>query len=158
MARITEISDEQKKLQGHNRFVKNVPQTAPITKLWHAPRHLSDQANRFYHECGEHLIKAKVLTELDKWAFFDCTFYYDELLKLKETLRKEGGVVYSKTGVKKHPAITAIKEINNIFIRLLEKFGLTPADRKKINLPVDSEPHDPARDFIFKNYEKMKKK
>jgi P27 family predicted phage terminase small subunit len=154
MAKITKISDEKKKIQGTDRYIKNVPEAKPITALWKTPAGLSKAAQAFYKETGALLINAKVLTPLDRILFQQLPVLYDHLLKLEALLKKEGFTAGGADYIKKHPAANARKEIFNDFVRICEKFGLSPYDRNRLNLPVDKEPEDQSRKFLFAKHKK----
>ena len=149
MARLTEINNSTKRLQGQDRFIKNTPDTKPILKLWRSPGDMTRPAKAFHKGIGNILVKAKVLTELDKFQWFELCYLYGQLVELRKIIRDEGFVLKGEKKTTRHPAATIQKEVFSHFLKLSEKFGLTPADRAKIDLPVDDNPVDPAREFLF---------
>jgi len=150
MGDIKRINDSQKKLQGHDRFVKNSPVTKPIARLWPVPAGLGDQGRAFYHRVGRVLVQAKVLTELDRDSFVLLASTLDTIHEATETLKAEGYTIAGTRGTAKtHPCISLRKNAVSDFLCLIGRFGLTPKDRSQIDLPVDSNPKDPARDFLF---------
>lgn len=149
MARIPEISDARKKLQGHSRFIKNSPTTKPISKLWPSQRDLRESGRAFHKVVGNLLVGAKVLTELDKFQWFELCYLYEQMHELREIIRNDGYIIKGSVGVKKNPAMQLFNTAFANFQKLSEKFGLTPFDRRKINLPVDKNPDDRLRRFIF---------
>ena len=147
---IKTVSDSQKTLQGHKRFVKNVPTTKPISKMWNVPPGLGAPGKKLWKTIGPLLVKAKVLTDLDKPMFRFMCERADMLASASKTVKVEGFTVMGHGDIKKsHPALAAGKSAFNDLIRLMEKFGLSPADRGKIDLPVDANPRDKHRDFLF---------
>jgi P27 family predicted phage terminase small subunit len=149
MAKIQSISDSQKKLQGHNRFVKNIPETKPITRLWPAPADLGDYGRQFYTSIGKILVRCKILTDLDKYTWFELCHSVEILMDLRKNLQTEGYCVGFGDKVKKNPAATIYNEVSKQFWNNAAKFGLSPFDRRKIDLPVDSNPRDKVREFLF---------
>jgi len=150
MADKRKVSDIQKKLQGHDRFVKSVPDLKPIDKLWLSPRQLGDHGRELWRNAGRLLVKAKVLTELDKTAFSLMCESYQIVEAMTETLHKEGVAVPGAGGAEKaHPAISLRKAAMADLMRFMEKFGLTPKDRTQLDIATDKEPADPAREFLF---------
>jgi P27 family predicted phage terminase small subunit len=150
MARIKEIMNWQKKLQGHKRFVKNTPEVKPITRLWITPKFLNEQGREFWTEAGRVLVKAKGLTELDKQTFSMLAASYGTVAAADEALMREGYTVPGRgETVVKHPLVAVRKNAMSEFVTLAQRFGLTPYDRNKIDLPVDSNPQDKARLFLF---------
>jgi P27 family predicted phage terminase small subunit len=149
MARITKITDAQKKLQGHSRFVKNVPDVKPITKMWPVPDDLGEVGKRLWEEQGPLLVKGKVLTDLDRPLFVLLCRSLDLVDLADETLSTEGITIDSKGTVKGHPAIKLRSDGMAHVLALSARFGLTPYDRGKIDLKVDSEPNDKMRKFLF---------
>lgn len=151
MARPRSVSDAAKKLQGHGRFVKNVPSTKPITRLWPVPPGLKKPGKRLWRTAGRILVGARALTDLDYESFCELCFTRDAIFDLRETLAAEGWTAAGRTpGSKvKHPAAVLLKGSMADFKWLSEKFGLNPLDRGRLSLPVDSNPEDSTRDFLF---------
>jgi P27 family predicted phage terminase small subunit len=150
MGDIKRIKDSQKKLQGHGRFVKATPEIRPVARLWPVPDHLEDHGKKFYHRVGAVLIKARLLTELDRDSFILLASSVDTLHDATETLQRDGYTVPGTQGsVKAHPAISLKKNAVSDFLTLCSKFGLTPKDRSQIDIPVDPNADDPARAFLF---------
>jgi P27 family predicted phage terminase small subunit len=149
MGDIQHVSNKRKRLQGHDRFIKNTPDTRPIEKLWRTPKSLDKYAKKFHREAGKLLVNAKVLTELDKYAWFELCNLFGHLANTNLILKREGYTIGAGDKAKKHPAATLYNELFRQFQGSCVKFGLTPADRKKIDLPVDNNPNDPTRKFLF---------
>jgi P27 family predicted phage terminase small subunit len=152
MARPKATSDKVKVLKGQKRFVKNVPETRPIKKLWRVPLDLPKSARSLYKEIGDLLVKSEVLTDLDKPLFLQMCRLYAHMQDAEKEIAEYGYVVMDTKGsVKRNPAAAVHKELLNNFVRLAEKFGLSPYDRGKIDLKVDQNPSDEMRKFIFGN-------
>jgi P27 family predicted phage terminase small subunit len=150
MADVKRIPDAQKRLQGHSRFVKNSPEVKPINRLWPVPDHLEDHGKKFYHRVGAVLIKARLLTELDRDSFLLLASTLDTIHEATETLQRDGYTVPGTQGsLKAHPAISLKKNAVADFLTLCSKFGLTPKDRSQLDIPVDPNADDPARAFLF---------
>ena len=151
MARHQETSNKQKGLQGHGRFIKNTPNTKPIDKLWRMPSGLSAPGKHLWKARGEILVGAKMLTSLDFESFSQLCFTYDTICDLRKTLSKEGYTSKGRTegSFVKHPAFPMLKSAMADFKWLSEKFGLNPLDRARLNIPVDPNPEDHDRDFLF---------
>jgi len=95
------------------------------------------------------LVRAKVLTDLDRPEFGMMCKWLDAFMDADETIASEGMTVACRDGAKAHPAVKARNDASVNFIRLSEKFGLSPYDRNKLDLKVDSEPNDKMRKFLF---------
>ena len=151
MARPKLVSDSQKTLQGHSRFIKNVPDTKPITRLWPTPSELKTPGKKLWRTVGRILVSARTLTDLDYHSFFQLCATYDAIVDLRKTLADEGWTTTGRNpGSKvKHPAAVLLKSEMANFKWLSEKFGLNPLDRGRLSLPVDSNPEDKTRDFLF---------
>jgi len=149
MARITKITDAQKKLQGHGRFVKAVPDVRPINKMWPTPDDLGGAGRALWETQGPLLVKAKVLTDLDEPLFALLCRSLDLVYLADEAIAAEGITIDSKGTIKGHPAIKLRGEGMAQVLALSARFGLTPYDRGKIDLKVDSEPNDKMRKFLF---------
>jgi P27 family predicted phage terminase small subunit len=149
MARIQSITDKQKVLQGSKRFIKNVPDAKPIDRLWPAPADLKSAGRKFHKKIGNILVKSRVLTELDRYSWFELCYLAHHLSEVGKVLEAEGYVCGIGERCKKHPAANVYKDFLSAFSKLCEKFGLSPADRRRIDLPVDKNPKDSVRDFLF---------
>ena len=151
MARPKSLSNDVLRLQGHDRFIKNTPDTKPIMKLWNAPGDLGRPGKAFHKSVGGILLRAKVFTDLDRHLWFELCYLYEQMLKIRAIISIEGLVVRSGDKIVRHPITTIQREVFTNFLKLSEKFGLTPLDRNKIDLPVDANPDDPTREFLFGN-------
>jgi len=150
MADIRRISDDQKKLQGQSRFVKNVPALQPIGKLWPVPQTLGKEGRFFFGRIGRQLVSARVLTELDRDSFTLLALAVDIIWETSEILKDEGYTVAGpQQTVKTHPVVRVRKSAFSDYIVLCSKFGLSPKDRSQIDLPKDPNPSDPHREFLF---------
>ena len=149
MARISNQTNGLRELKGQHRYIKNIPDTKPIAHLWKLPVNLPKEAMRFYRHNGRILVKANVLTELDKDNFIRLCLVHDRLCTLERTLQTQGeSIITEKGDIKRHPAATSYKELFPQYMRLSEKFGLTPYDRRRIDLPIDTNPDDKDREFL----------
>jgi P27 family predicted phage terminase small subunit len=154
MANIARISDSQKKIQGSSRWIKNTPPTKPIARLWATPADLGEKGKEFYRQVGARLVAAKVLTELDRYPFEELAALYEQLNELRAVLRRDGYVLeqvinnQGTTQTKRHPAQAMYKETLAGFIGLAQRFGLTPYDRRRLDLQIDENPNDKTREFL----------
>ena len=150
MARIAETTNKVKYLRGQKRFIKNVPASKPILQLWRTPENLKTPGRKFYKSIGGQLVKSRVLTPLDRPLFFQLCQLHNNLSELDEGIATNGFIVADKKGsVKKNPEVAVYKDLLNVYLRLAEKFGLSPHDRKKIDLKIDKNPTDKMREYIF---------
>jgi P27 family predicted phage terminase small subunit len=149
MGDVQHISNGEKKLRGQNRYIKNIPDTKPISKIWLPPKDLGEAGRKFNLKIGKILVKAKVLAETDKYSWFQLCRLVDHLAKIEIILNTEGYTIGSGDKTKKHPVATLYNELLKQFTSLCAKFGLTPFDKRKINLPVDKNPNDKVREFLF---------
>ena len=59
MGDIQHISEKQKKLQGAKRYIKNIPDTKPISKIWIPPKDLGEDGRKFNLKIGKILVKSQ---------------------------------------------------------------------------------------------------
>jgi P27 family predicted phage terminase small subunit len=150
MPRLKTVPDSQKVLQGHSRFVKNVPEIKPIDRMWPVDKSLGKSGQWLWTNIGPLLVRAKMLTDLDRPTWTLLCKSRDIIDTADRTTDQEGFSVVGHGGIKKsHPALRARQDAVNTYIRLAEKFGLSPVDRNKIDLKVDDNPQDKTRDFLF---------
>jgi P27 family predicted phage terminase small subunit len=155
MGDITRTTDEEKRLKGQTRYIKNTPPTKPITRLWAAtsilkdyPNGLKEAARRFYSDIGGQLVKAKVLTNLDRESFIRLAILHGRLCELENRLAKEGETITQGDKTTRNPASITYKELFPQYLRLSEKYGLSPYDRRRLDLPTDDNPQDKSRKFL----------
>ena len=151
MARPVSIDDAQKRLQGQDRYIKNTPDTKPINRLWPAPDDLDAVSIEFHRRVGKLLVGAKVLTGLDRDAWFEGCRIIGHLSEINKILWHDGYTIGRDEQKKKHPVATYYNELLKQFQGFCSRFGLTPADRKKIDMQVDDNANDLARQFLFGN-------
>jgi P27 family predicted phage terminase small subunit len=143
MARIPEQSDKLKVLKGYRKSVKNGIGLAPISRLWDVPTDLDERAAEFYKRIGEILVEHRVLTNLDEFTFIWLAKMHSRLRRLEDTLSVEGDILINAKGKQYlHPAGNAHHKLFSSFRSLAERFGLTPYDRRKIDLKLEKLPDD----------------
>ena len=49
---------------------------------------------------------------------------------------------------RRHPALIGYKESLTAFLNLAQRFGLSPYDRRRIDIPVDENTDDATRKFL----------
>ena len=149
MADIAKITDAQKRLQGSSRYVKNSPVSKPVAKLWNAPKGMGPKARGYFSSIGRELVKAGVLTQMDRPQFEELCMLYQTVCDLRELLKEDGYVIRDSNGKpSRHPASVLYRDTLASFINLSQRFGLTPYDRKRIDLPVDKNTKDASREFL----------
>lgn len=103
---------------------------------------------------GQTLVGAKVLTELDRHTFTVLARAFQQLADMQAVLDKEGYTISrcNQDGLicdeRRHPALLGYKEALNAYMNLASRFGLTPYDRRRIDLPVDENQDDKHRKFF----------
>lgn len=133
-----------------SNFIDNLPATKPISRLWMAPAGMAADAKMFFKVTGQLLVKAGILTDLDRSLFTELALLYGDLKKLRRDLDELGFVIPDKQGsFKRNPAATAYKDLLIQYLRIGQKFGLSPSDRDKMDFKVDDTAEDATRKDIF---------
>jgi len=124
-----------KKAQGTLRKCrenKNEPKFKILDKLPPPPKEFENYASEFWYECGEELIKYKILTENNLTYFkLACETYscYKTNAKLS--------IIGLKGGLS--PAALQANSSLKSLIKMMNDLGLTPASRARLNVPLPKE-------------------
>ena len=112
------------------------------SKSFRCPSDLSPTASNFWKAIAPPLLKAGVLSDIDRPAFRTLCRCYGLLEMASGEMEKSGCTTENlKTGeLKKHPSSTIYKSQADLFAKLALMFGLVPAARGKISCaPADEE-------------------
>ena len=123
MGSFSKTNTKEKELKGQSRYIKNVPDTKPIVKIWDTPKKLQE-------------------------SFIRLERIHGRLCALEDDLLDNGEVIIQDDKTVRNPSAITYKELFPQYLRLAEKFGLTPYDRKRIDLPTDDNPNDSTREFL----------
>jgi P27 family predicted phage terminase small subunit len=111
---------------------------------------MDGEVARFFKKTGNLLVKARILTHLDKPLFVELCHLHADLQKLRRELRLNGFVIPDERGsFKRNPATLTYKDLLVQYLRICQKFGLSPSDREKLDLKVDDNTQDAIRKDIF---------
>ena len=104
-------------------------------KSFRCPNDLDGKAAEFWRLIAPKLLKKGVLAEIDRPAFRALCMSYALMDQASSEMQAAGcTTINHKTGeVKKHPAATVYKAQVDVFARLAQQFGLSPASRGRIS-------------------------
>lgn len=101
-----------------------------------APSWLPARAKRLFTRCAAILGEAKVTTDADAMALALLCNSYAMYRDACDTLEREGMTVETEKGGKKpHPAVQIRHAAHEQLMKGLAAFGMTPADRARIQIP-----------------------
>jgi P27 family predicted phage terminase small subunit len=91
-----------------------------------------------------------VLTEADAWALEQLAENYEEIVKLRKILAREGRFQtrITKQGEKvkfSHPGVIQLSDAEKRFRAMMAEFGLTPSSRARVNA-MPPEEADPVKE------------
>jgi len=84
------------------------------------------------------LLKLGVIREGDEYAFIDLCRAVERVAECDEFFKTEEKYYATETGLRAHPMVGIRKQYNEEKMKLIGKFGRTPADRT--NIEIDREP------------------
>ncbi len=140
-------SQRFKLLEGNRsrREVVKEPMPRPVFP-GRCPYNLGNYGRLFYKRMARKLSKLGLLKELDGYSLELLARSYQCTRECDEVLRADGLVIPDARGSKKkHPLCAVRKDAVATFIKLSEKFGLTPYDRHGM---VIREPEEDAEDLL----------
>lgn len=108
-----------------------------------SPYKLGHFGLKFYRDISKRLSKLGILTELDRYTLELLARSYQTIRECDTILQREGLSVADKRGsIKKNPLCSVRKDATATFIKLSEKFGLSPYDRHGFHIEDDSDGDD----------------
>jgi P27 family predicted phage terminase small subunit len=129
---------------------RNRREPRPARVIPSPPDHMSKKALVAWGALSVKLDRMGVLTEADAWALEQLAENYEEIVKLRKTLTREGRFQtrITKQGEKikfSHPGVIQLSDAEKRFRAMLVEFGLTPSARARVNAaPLKDE--DPVKE------------
>lgn len=107
----------------------------PISRLWPLPEGMAGCAAEFWTRAGRELVKAGLLTDLDKESFIAMCSSYHLMMGALVEIEKDGiNVQGSRDPLKKNPAWTSYKSASDVFLRFAKEFAILPGARNNFDL------------------------
>lgn len=125
---------------GKRPINKNEPKPkplAPTTSSW-----MSAEAKKLRKQLAPKLENMGLLTEVDGPAFDFMITHYALAAEAAAMIKRDGIIDESKPTLKAHPAMKILKDNSAAFLRYASSFGLTPAERSRLNLAAPEEDDD----------------
>lgn len=135
--------------------MKNEPKPQPVAPK--CPSRLPKEAKRKWKELAPKLEKLGLLTQVDGGAFADLCLCLARLAEAEQSISINGLLVPAKDGLKRNPALQTAREYRQAVARWYEKFGLTPADRGRLDMPAARERDEDDDFFAYKREKKQGK-
>ena len=109
-------------------------------KVLRCPAWMGKFGRDYWQDLAPRLIRANVLTELDKGSFEALCLSYHLMKQSGIELMNDGFTVKAERGdtVKKVPAFTVYKTNTDIYRKLAEGFGLMPLARERLTVQEPS--------------------
>jgi len=139
---------------------KNEPNPPPLDSVPQAPSHLNKWAKRMWNDTVKELIEQEMITMLDIYSLEILCEQYGIYRELKDSIthitdpdgtRKKITIAYylSTRNSQTMPEYNAMRGAFERYSALLKEFGLSPASRSRIDLPVKP-PHtaDPMEGLL----------
>lgn len=123
---------------------RNHREPKPLHVIPSPPDHLSKKVLVAWGALSVKLDRMGVLTEGDAWALEQLAENYEETVKLRKILAREGcfQTRITKQGEKvkfTHPGVIQLSDAEKRFRAMLVEFGLTPSSRARVNAGPPSE-------------------
>ena len=121
----------------------NEPVIAPTSDVPDPPPNLPPLAKECWVELAPTLHGMGVLTPLDLWAFETLCCTYANWRQAKADV-DQFGISYTnaKGQLRKHPAVTMMNSSERNLTAWLSEFGMTPAARKGLRMPMPGQEGD----------------
>ena len=140
-------STDQKRLEGNpgKRELSEPTRAQPLARIPAAPSWLGDRAKSIWNETATQLMRLGLILEIDLGALAQYCQAWQDYFDAKVDCEENGEVYVTKSGSEcERPAVwkknRAIKTIETIGAR----FGLTPDDRRGMNIETDSKRDNPT--------------
>jgi len=98
------------------------------------PSGLDPMAKRRWRELSKILRSMRVLTIADRQALATLCQTISDIHKMRKILAKDGHVVDTERGPIRNPAAIELHKLEDIQLKLLAEFGLTPSSRSRITV------------------------
>lgn len=126
---------------GKRKINKNEPQ--PSEKGVRCPEWLSPESKNVWKKIAPQLKSLKLLTLVDVNEFALYCGYMAEYITAYEFIQKNGLTYESNSGLTKvYPQVRIARDAARMASSLASKFGLSPSDRVKFDLPKEKEKNE----------------
>jgi P27 family predicted phage terminase small subunit len=147
-----------KLLQGTARPDRERNEPKPLPLAPPCPKWLPREAKREWRRLVPQLEKLGLVSRLDRDALADLCLTVTRLREAEAKVEELGVLIPSGTGWKKNPAVTAAAEYRKALARWAERFGLTPGDRGRLDLPQVENEEDEFEKFLREGQELNKRR
>lgn len=127
--------DFAKNPQRRNQLEPDVPPGKPECPEW-----IVGEAREEWERITADLFSMNVLTERDRAAINAYCVIHDRWQKALAEINRSGLTLASKHGDYENPACKIAARCEDQMQRFLSKFGLTPADRSRVNIKEQTAP------------------
>lgn len=120
------------------RLPRNEARPGPLRTL--CPDWLPEPGKRLWRYLKPRLSRLNLLTEVDLPAFEAMCMHYAVMREAATVIRQEGVAIEDpdhKKATRKHPMLQILRDNSDAFRSYAVLFGLDPASRGRINVPVD---------------------
>ena len=120
-------------LKAQYRLAK-VVEADPLEHLGRLPRWMPARAKKWAKEKFKLFQEHDLVTGFDREGFLQLAMAWYNLEQAHKVIVKEGFYVEGKKKgvVKKHPGLAALKQAEDTFLRLSDRFGMNPLARARI--------------------------
>ena len=111
-----------------------------MQRSWKVPKGLGKHGSALYRDVGPLLLREGSLKRVDKPSFHLMCQCFDMMADSFEKMSRSGTVVKDERGsIKKHPLFQIWKDSRDGYLRLAERFGLSPKARaEKIRFSTEN--------------------
>ncbi len=149
-------SIEQHKLDGTYRPDRHADIVAgiPLTKVPKMPAQIDRKYRKMWQEMCQQLIDLQVLTVVDLWMLAEYFVFYDMYRNAADNVKEEGHrlTIQGDKGQDRiitNPEVGIMNESWRRCKEILQCFGLSPVDRKKVSIqPTGAAENDPVGDIL----------
>lgn len=126
----------------------NDAEPRPTAKLPPCPKHLNDEAKKEWRRISKELLKAGLLTTIDRAVLATYCQAWGRWVEAEEQLRKHGPIVKSPSGYPiQNPYLSVANKAMQQMQKVMPELGMTPSSRSRIKAEGPS-PADELAEFL----------
>ena len=122
------------KLAGSRRAKARKNEPTPDVALPDPPEYLTDIALAIYADTGAQLVAQGVMTSVDREVLGEWAQCAADVRMLREVIDKDGMWYEGQNGLRKHPAVTCLRETYDRMRHAGVRLGLSPVDRVRVKV------------------------
>jgi P27 family predicted phage terminase small subunit len=122
--------------------------TEPKQKVPKMPSGLNESEQRIWKRLVPRVAKLCILDDNDLFALVDLCRCLVRLEECERDISERGLLIEGERGPVKNPSCQLARQYRDAFARWCQRFGLSPADRTRLDIPERPGEPDPLEEFL----------